>query len=51
MASEAGAVMGVGQIWHAAGGGGTSQGGPVAAISVQKGRIRVKPVYEFVLHQ
>ena len=46
-ASEVGAAMGVGQVWQATGGGGTSQGRPVAVISVSDGRVRIKPVFDF----
>lgn len=45
-ASEVGAAMGVGQAWRASGGGGTSQGRPVAVITVQDGDVRIKPVID-----
>ena len=45
--SEVGAAMGIGQVWLATGGGGTSLGRPVATISVQGGKVRIKPVFDF----
>ncbi|MCA9918193.1 MAG: hypothetical protein KC445_09585 [Anaerolineales bacterium] len=47
VASEVGAAMGVGQVWQATGGGGTSQDRPVAVISVRDGRVRIRPVFDF----